>query len=262
MQTGSLNISTTVSGPIIDVPSVSLGGRLIKVGVGTLTLAGANTYTGLTTVNGGAVNVTGSLTGGAVVNSGGTLKGDGTIGGTVTVNSGGVLAAGNSPGTITLGGLAMNPGGTLNFELGDPLRDHIVLTGNGNVSLAGLLNVSFIGGYIPTPGQSFPLFEGAIGSITGEFDVFNAPTVNGLTVNLVQIGASLVLQAGAATLPGDFNNDGTVDAADYVVWRKGLGTIYTQDDYNVWRATSAKPPAAAQVPVRMPPCPNRQRWCC
>jgi hypothetical protein len=37
-------------------------------------------------------------------------------------------------------------------------------------------------------------------------------------------------------LPGDFNHDGTVDAADYVVWRNGLGTTYTQNDYNVWRA--------------------------
>ena len=36
--------------------------------------------------------------------------------------------------------------------------------------------------------------------------------------------------------PGDFNHDSTVDAADYVVWRKGLGTTYTQDDYEVWRA--------------------------
>jgi hypothetical protein len=36
--------------------------------------------------------------------------------------------------------------------------------------------------------------------------------------------------------PGDYNNDGTVDAADYVAWRKGLGTTYTQTDYNVWRA--------------------------
>jgi hypothetical protein len=35
---------------------------------------------------------------------------------------------------------------------------------------------------------------------------------------------------------GDFNNDGSVDAADYVVWRKGLGSTYTQDDFNVWRA--------------------------
>ncbi len=39
---------------------------------------------------------------------------------------------------------------------------------------------------------------------------------------------------GSAT--GDFNHDGIVDAADYVVWRKGLGTTYTQNDYNVWRA--------------------------
>ena len=26
---------------------------------------------------------------------------------------------------------------------------------------------------------------------------------------------------------GDFNGDGSVDAADYNVWRKGMGTIYT-----------------------------------
>jgi hypothetical protein len=37
-------------------------------------------------------------------------------------------------------------------------------------------------------------------------------------------------------LPGDFNHDGAVDSADYVVWRKGLGTIYTQNDFNTWRA--------------------------
>jgi hypothetical protein len=36
--------------------------------------------------------------------------------------------------------------------------------------------------------------------------------------------------------PGDFNVDGRVDAADYVVWRKGLGTIYTSSDINMWRA--------------------------
>lgn len=35
---------------------------------------------------------------------------------------------------------------------------------------------------------------------------------------------------------GDFNNNGVVDSADYVVWRKGLGTVYTQADYGIWRA--------------------------
>ena len=38
------------------------------------------------------------------------------------------------------------------------------------------------------------------------------------------------------TLQGDFNRDDVVDAADYVVWRKGPGTTYTPADYDVWRA--------------------------
>ena len=36
-------------------------------------------------------------------------------------------------------------------------------------------------------------------------------------------------------LAGDFNHNGTVDGADYVVWRKGLGSTFTQNDYNTWR---------------------------
>ncbi|HVT30533.1 MAG TPA: PEP-CTERM sorting domain-containing protein [Lacipirellulaceae bacterium] len=40
---------------------------------------------------------------------------------------------------------------------------------------------------------------------------------------------------------GDFNHDGTVDASDYVVWRKGLGTTYTLDAYNTWRTNFGMP---------------------
>jgi hypothetical protein len=39
-----------------------------------------------------------------------------------------------------------------------------------------------------------------------------------------------------ATVPGDFNFDGTVDAGDYVVWRNGRGTFYTDSHYDIWRA--------------------------
>jgi probable HAF family extracellular repeat protein len=35
------------------------------------------------------------------------------------------------------------------------------------------------------------------------------------------------------SIPGDFNHDGRVDAADYVVWRKTGGSL---GDYNTWRA--------------------------
>ena len=44
--------------------------------------------------------------------------------------------------------------------------------------------------------------------------------------------------AAEPTLPGDFNHDGTVDAADYIVWRKTDGT---PAGYNTWRANFGQP---------------------
>ncbi len=56
-------------------------------------------------------------------------------------------------------------------------------------------------------------------------------------------------------LAGDFNADGVVDAADYVVWRNGLHVTYTDADYNIWRTnfgstsgSGASSSAAAAVP--------------
>jgi hypothetical protein len=43
----------------------------------------------------------------------------------------------------------------------------------------------------------------------------------------------VVTITAALALPGDFNHDGSVDAADYVMWRK---TGSPPGDYNVWRA--------------------------
>jgi hypothetical protein len=44
------------------------------------------------------------------------------------------------------------------------------------------------------------------------------------------------LGSAAPSPQGDFNNDGSVDAADYVTWRNGMEPIYNEVDYNVWRA--------------------------
>jgi uncharacterized membrane protein len=51
-----------------------------------------------------------------------------------------------------------------------------------------------------------------------------------------QLRHYLIHVPATAVILGDFNHDGTVDAADYVVWRKNPGGIYTQDDYVDWRA--------------------------
>ncbi len=83
---GSNNLSTTFSGMAQE------SGSLTKIGTGALTLSGANTYTGGTTVSAGLLKVsnrTGSGTGtGAVQVNAGTLSGRGTIAGAVTVGSG------------------------------------------------------------------------------------------------------------------------------------------------------------------------------
>jgi hypothetical protein len=36
-------------------------------------------------------------------------------------------------------------------------------------------------------------------------------------------------------LQGDYNLNGKVDAPDYVIWREFLGSVYTQNDYTIWR---------------------------
>jgi fibronectin-binding autotransporter adhesin len=77
---------------------------------GTWTLAGNNSYTGATNVNGGTLLVSGSTSTGLVnVGAGGTLGGTGTINGTTTIS--GLHSPGNSPGILT-------HSGNLSYELG------------------------------------------------------------------------------------------------------------------------------------------------
>jgi hypothetical protein len=56
-------------------------------------------------------------------------------------------------------------------------------------------------------------------------------------------------------LPGDYNQNGVVDAADYVVWRNGGSPDSTQSGYNLWKANfgkSAGNGAAGKVNAAVP----------
>ncbi len=98
LNVGRNKVNTTFSGVIEDGGHVAnTGGSLMKIGQGKLTLTGANTYTGGTTVKTGTLfvsNTSGFGTGsGAVQVEGGTLGGTGTIAGAVTVGTGSTSGA-------------------------------------------------------------------------------------------------------------------------------------------------------------------------
>lgn len=86
----TLTVSDTTSGTFAGVIKNTSGTlSLTKNGSGTLTLGGANTYSGNTTVNAGTLLVNGSIGAGAVsVASGAGFGGSGTVGGTVSWQSG------------------------------------------------------------------------------------------------------------------------------------------------------------------------------
>ena len=76
------------------------------------------------------------------------------------------------------------------------------------------------------------------------------------TLNVTNLSYTGQTDAGSGGVAGDYNHNGTVDAADYAVWRKGdlaadgTGPGGTPDgtvnalDYNFCAHASATPPVA------------------
>jgi autotransporter-associated beta strand protein len=131
---------------------------LTKIGTGTLTLGGPNTYNGSTTVSAGSLVVSGSLGNTAVsVANGATLGGAGSIGGTVSLAGGGIVAPGNTSGTagtLSTGALQIGNATTpsvLNYDLanvttvGGGINDLIAVNGNLNLA-ATTLNINALDG--------------------------------------------------------------------------------------------------------------------
>jgi hypothetical protein len=59
---------------------------------------------------------------------------------------------------------------------------------------------------------------------------------------------------------GDYNHNGTVEAADYAVWRKGLGTTYAAGDYTTWRANFGKTAPGTGAGLDLVAVPEPGEW--
>ena len=142
--------STVYSGQIVKGGAATTF-SITKAGTGTLTLAGANTYTGTTTVSTGTLLINGNqsaATGTVTVSSAATLGGSGITGGAVSISSGGVLSPGNNAiGNLTAASLTLSSGAISNFEIGGTTAgtfDTITTTGgDGSITLGGTLHLIF-----------------------------------------------------------------------------------------------------------------------
>jgi hypothetical protein len=162
-------------------------------------------------------------------------------------NEGGVVNPGSSAGVLTIDGDYTQLAGILNIELGGASAGQFdVLSVTGSAKLGDTLAISLIDGYVPEAGVSFDVIDW--GSLTRTFDVLQLPALPGsLNWDTSQLYITGALAVVAPLLAGDYNDDGKVDAADYVVWRKNEGTMNVLPNdpdggtigaaqFNTWRA--------------------------
>ena len=199
------NGHTVVVAGSIGQLSADLG--LLKTGAGTLVLHGEQAYTGLTTVEAGALGGHGAVERLAV--------------------QGAELAPGESAGLFSVRqDLSFSGGALLNLELGGLLRGsgYDALNVGGSVDLGGdtVLRLSFIDGFQAGAGQQFELIQ-AGGGLFGEFanvaDGARLLTADGAGSFLVRYGS------GQGLVISDFQVAAVPEPATWALMLGGAGLL-------------------------------------
>ena len=239
----------TNNGSIAISGNSDLFGKLNNnTGVGTkgVTISGNATATFWDAVT----NTAGSLfevASGSTATFAGPYSGAGLTG-SGQVNFAADVGPGFGPAKITFGGnVSLAPTAKLQIEVAGtaPGSQFDQMQIANQLTLAGTLQLTLTGGFAPALGNSFDILDWS--TLSGTFTAIQLPALSGgLSWNTSQLYTTGVLQV-IAGLSGDFNHDNIVNAADYITWRKGLGTTYTQNDYTAWRANFGRSTASAST---------------
>ncbi len=225
LQIGALNLNTTFAGQF------QTSVNLVKIGAGTLTLSGASTHTGTTTVSSGTLAVTGSFSSSPVtVNSGATLAGNGVLGNGLAVLSGGTLAPGAGPGgfgTLTVSNSLSLASPQLDFDLSSSPaggNDSLWLPG-ATLTQSGVQTYHFNLLNNAVGAGVYTLIGGAAANNSGGSFATDLPATTRQTFTLqnTSAGVQLAVTGNAGSLLWRGANGSSWDPATTPNWLNGIG---------------------------------------
>lgn len=180
----------------------------------------------------------------------GKLSGTGGTTGSGTLEVLGAMSPGSSAARVNFGGSVLL-GGTAStlIELGGVNSgEYDSLHVANSISLSGSLDVSLLNGFTPQLGDRFEIVA-AGNAIQGQFSADAVPSLGPNVKFETFYSPTSAVLAVVPAIAGDYNANGVVDAADYVVWRNtkdqvGLGlvadgnhdNVIDSGDYNLWRS--------------------------
>jgi hypothetical protein len=165
-----------------------------------------------------------TFTDGLSLSTNGILSGDGDIVGNVSGSAGAEVHVGASPGLINVAGNWNNTGLEINLELDNLSTSQVageqydLLDITGAFTHGGAVSID-LSQYVGPPSDEQLKLIGW----TSQVGLSSATTVSftgGSPLAFSFQADGLYVTATGSGLPGDHNQDGTVDAADYVAWRK------------------------------------------
>jgi hypothetical protein len=236
---GNTTSPLTLSGSISGAANLTLSAN----NNGTIILSGSNGYTGTTTITGPGGTGTGTTAVRLKLGAAGTIATS-----TGVVLAGGILDPGGFDHSMSVATLGLTANSTIDY-----------VSGASDLEFANSSAVAW------TAGTTLNLanWNSAIDKLRFGNDATGLTSTqlaaikfNGAGAGTAQLDANGFVIAVAPSLPGDFNSDGKVDAADYVTWRKNSGTNNTLPNdgglgvpigpahYNLWRNNFGNPPGA------------------